>query len=729
MLVLTPCSAAAQSFPLSPSDLADSSALARSMPRLARELFAGYRDANRARYLDNVFRLQIITGKFQDAQSSIAELQTLRARQDSSPQARARYVPFQVFVAARTQSERTGRALAETYAESFRDVFAHLDDRAAAYAARELLVPARAAAADLRWATPDQAGKTTVPLTEALELLHVYGAVAVYRGFDGLPPSLVAEDDARRYVIDRGVQVRTPDGATVCAIVVRARAHPERLPALLQFTIYADSLVSVREALFAAAHGYVGVTGFTRGKACSGDTPVPYVHDGADAAVLIDWIAAQSWSDGRIGMYGGSYSGFTAWAAAKHMPRPLRAIMVGAPAAPGIDVPMEGNVFWNFVYPWPFYTLNGRWLDSATYNNSRRWTQLNRNWYASGRRYRDLDSIDGTPNPGFAAWLAHPTVDAYWRSMIPQDSEYSRITIPILQTAGYFFGGPGGASYYFQQHYQHNPRANHFLVIGPYDHLQAQRGVVTAMGDTSTFIAGDVVDPVAQIDIVADLRYQWFDYALKGGPKPALLADRVNYELMGANEWRHAPSLAAMATDRVRVQLGGARLLTVDLADRSDVAVPPGEPIDTTNGITLTSGPFPRGLDVSGLISGHLELVTNKRDFDFVVSPYELTADGRYLQLPPYTSRASHVARLSTRRLLVPGKRERLDFTSSLRPLGWRLGRGSRLVVVVSVIKNSGQQINYGTGRDVSDESVADAGEPLRIRWLGGSYIDFPVHR
>jgi hypothetical protein len=177
------------------------------------------------------------------------------------------------------------------------------------------------------------------------------------------------------------------------------------------------------------------------------------------------------------------------------------------------------------------------------------------------------------------------------------------------------------------------------------------------------------------------------------------------------------------------VRLGGTRILTVDLADRSDLTVQPHGPIDTTNGITLSSRPFPQGLDVSGLMSGHLELVTNKRDFDFVVSPYELTADGQYLQLPPYTSRASHVASLSTRRLLVPGRRERLDFTSGLRPLGRRLGRGSRLVVVVGVIKNPGQEINYGAARDVSDESVADAGEPLRIRWLGGSYVDVPVHR
>src|SRR5262249_48973553 len=214
-----------------------------------------------------------------------------------------------------------------------------------AFAARQLLVSARTAAADLRWATPDQSGKTTVTLANALMLLHVYAAVAAYREFEGFPQALVAEDDARRYLIERGRQVRTRDGATVCAIVVRARAHPERLPALLEFTIYADSLREMRDALLAAAHGYVGVAGFTRGKACSPDTAVPYVHDGADAAALIDWIAAQPRSDGRVGMYGGSYSGVNAWAAAKHMPQPLPAVMVGAPAAPRDPVPLEADVF------------------------------------------------------------------------------------------------------------------------------------------------------------------------------------------------------------------------------------------------------------------------------------------------------------------------------------------------------------------------------------------------
>ena len=35
----------------------------------------------------------------------------------------------------------------------------------------------------------------------------------------------------------------------------------------------------------------------------------------------------------------------------------------------------------------------------------------------------------------------------------------------------------------------------------------------------------------------------------------------------------------------------------------------------------------------------------------------------------------------------------------------------------------------YGSGKDVSDETLADAGDPLEIRWLGGSYLELPIRR
>src|SRR4026208_878656 len=98
-------------------------------------------------------------------------------------------------------------------------------------------------------------------------------------------------------------------------------------------------------------------------------------------------------------MSGGSYSGFTPWAAAKRMPRALKAIMGGAPAGPGIDVPMEGNIVSSFLYPWPSCTTNNKTLDNTTCFDNARWRRLNGEWYRSGRAYSALDSTDGTPNP------------------------------------------------------------------------------------------------------------------------------------------------------------------------------------------------------------------------------------------------------------------------------------------------------------------------------------------
>ena len=540
----------------------------------------------------------------------------------------------------------------------------------------------------------------------------------------------VTAADSTGYITERDVQVRTRDGATICALIVRPRVS-ERLPALLTFTIYVDSTANLLEASRAAANGYAGVVGFTRGKACSPGVIEPYRHDGADAAALIDWIAAQPWSDGRVGMYGGSYSGFTTWAATKYMPKALRAIMVGAPVVPAIDVPMEGNVVWNFIYPWPFYTTNNKTLDNATYFDNARWRRLNREWYVSGRAYRDLDKIEGTPNPLWNQWVAHSSYDAYWREVIPSGAEFARIKIPVLQTVGYFWGGPGAALYYFQQHYAHDPAAQHYFLIGPYNHVQAQRGVVNARGDTATTLGGYEIDPVARIDIVAELRYRWFDWVLKGGPRPRLLQDKVNYQVMGANVWKHVPSIAAMSDSTLRVPLS-ERTLRFDLAYRGDVdTILPGglirdSAVNTYGALEYISEPLAQATEVSGLFGGHLEFTTNKRDVDLSIQLFELTPAGDYFQLPPFQQRLSYSRDPSKRRLLTPERRETLDFTSRV-PVSRRMGQGSRIVVVLGPLKSPAQQINYGSGKDVNDETIADAGAPLEVRLLTGSYVQLPV--
>jgi predicted acyl esterase len=100
--------------------------------------------------------------------------------------------------------------------------------------------------------------------------------------------------------------------------------------------------------------------------------------------------------------------------------------------------------------------------------------------------------------------------------------------------------------------------------------------------------------------------------------------------------------------------------------------------------------------------------------------------DGNYFQLSTFINRASYLRDRSERHLLTPGKRQRLDFTSG-RLTSRQFQAGSRLVVVVSVPRQPDLQVNYGTGKDVSDESIADAGEPLTIRWLPESFVEIPV--
>jgi predicted acyl esterase len=706
--------------------------------RMAKDVIAVYREPDRRAYYDNLLRLQLAAGAYEAAAKSIEARRALDAG-DSSLVAKARHVQYTILALAKAREAATKVSFESAFEQAFRETFARLDNVTSAHAIR-LFVAMDAAALqrDLAARREQAKGKSSLSVSDALALVKVQQTDDAYRIFAALSPKLIADDDARRYFIDADVRVRLPDGGTVCALIVRPRNASGRIPALLQYTIYVDASRNFADARRSASNGYAGVLALVRGKGCSPDDARIYERDSADATAVIEWISTQTWSDGRVGMHGGSYSGFTQWAAAKRMPKALKALFAGASAAAGIDVPMEGNVFWNFVYPFPFYTTNTKLLDDATYNDVERWQRLDRNWYSSGRAYRDMDKIDGTPNPHWQTWIAHPSYDNYWQQQLAYAEDFAKIDIPVLQTAGYYYGGPGAAVYYLTEHYKHKPDAQHYLVIGPYDHFTGQRGTIDAFGEKLGNIAGYPLDPIAQVDLT-DLRFEWFDYVLRGGPKPALLKDKINYEVTGANVWKHAPSLAAMAARRMRFDLdakhaaGGAMKLTVDLADRSDAdrleeEIGVTDKIDARNGVTFVSDPIADAIEWSGLLAGHLEFVTNKRDFDFTVQPYALSPQGKYTALSPYWSRASYVDDATTRHLLTPGKRQTLSFTSR-RLMSHRAAPGSRLVVVLSVIKEQGRQINYGTGKDVSDETQADAGEPLTIEWLGGSFVDMPVGR
>ena len=148
--------------------------------------------------------------------------------------------------------------------------------------------------------------------------------------------------------------------------------------------------------------------------------------------------------------------------------------------------------------------------------------------------------------------------------------------------------------------------------------------------------------------------------------------------------------------------------------------------VDLSNGIAFLSEPFNKAIEFSGSFFGTLHFIVNKKDFDFSVNVYEVMPNGKYFYLTYFMGRASYADDGSKRKLLVPGQSQQVSFTNSYFT-SVSLKKGSRLLVVLNINKSSNEQINYGTGRDVSDESIYDAGEPLEIRWTGQSRISIPV--
>lgn len=545
--------------------------------------------------------------------------------------------------------------------------------------------------------------------------------------------------------IQDSVLVKTKDGASISVLFARKKGITARQPAILFFTIYPRYSDMQRRCNDAAHHGYVGIIAYTRGKRQSPDEPVPYEHDGNDVNEVIEWITKQPWSNGKVGMYGGSYSGFTQWAATKKLHPALKTIVPSVAVAPGLDVPMTNNVVMNFVFPWTYYVTNNKMLDDKDYRDTI-WRPTYFKWFEAGTKYPTLDSILGRkPNKIFRTWLQHPSYDSYWQNMIPFKEEFTKINIPVLTTTGYFDDGQIGAMYYFREHYKYHPKAEHYLLIGPYEHFGAQ-------GFPDSTVNGYVIDPIARISI-HEYIYQWFDHILKGTPKPSFLKDKINFEVMEANEWRSASSLKTMSNDTLKFYLSDQRIDTsytlqnvrpaktgfvpqaIDFKDRTTMNFNRwsfnliwDSLSGSNNGPVYVSGPLQEDMVISGAFFGEIKAGINKKDLDFSINLFEQMPDGKLFYLSYFMGRASYAKNIFKRQLLTPGKMESIPFSNSYITVK-KLTKGSRIVAVVNVNKAPFEQINYGTGKDVNEETINDAKESLKVKWFNSSYICIPVSR
>src|SRR5882757_2014611 len=552
------------------------------MRDLAARLVPVYEEPDADRYLANLSVLQMAALDYTAADGSRLSLRERRRNTEAGLPV-GRGIVYDMYARARALEAENRSLFADNFAASFREMVSRLDDQDAYTVIRWLETPLPELRNALQAVLDGLRNKDRIDQAEAVELIRSYVSFEAYRTFNPLIAGLGAEDDNRRYEVENE-NIKGAGGAGISAMVIRPKGRTAVLPALLEFTLSG----SRNYAKECAAHGYAGVVAYARWNRSSPEGLSPFEHDGDDARAVIAWIARQPWSDGRVGMYGDGYGAFTPWATAKRPPPALKAIATSASIAPGISFPMEGGIFRNSAYRWSLHEPTAMAADRNSDDDEAQWSALDQTWYRSGRRYRDLGRIFGRPNPIFIRWLNHPSYDRYWQKLVPYREQFAKLNIPVLTTTGYYADSQAADLYFFSQHLRYNPHADHTLIIGPYD------DGVMELGPSAT-LHGYQVDSAARANL-RELRYQWFGHVLKGTAEASLLKDRVNYQVMGANEWRHAPSLDAMAGHTLRLYMDGNaseenHLLTrrrnaksafvqesVSLADRTDAGrVPTSE--------------------------------------------------------------------------------------------------------------------------------------------------------
>ncbi|MDZ4076951.1 CocE/NonD family hydrolase [Hydrocarboniphaga effusa] len=696
--------------------------LRETMRDLAVRVLPVYQEKSIDRYLSTISMLQLVAANYPAAYESRKALLDRRRKLDAG-KPMARSVVLDLYALARAKEVDDRLAFNEAFSKAYREVAAPLGDRDAFVLGNWIAAPLTAPRSDLENAFARTRKEHELDLATAIDLVRLYLAYDSQRSFVTLAPALMAEDDARRYVIEDSVPIRSAAGVTIYARLVRPKTPKRPLPALLEFTLdpgYDDARAR-------AARGYVGVVAYTRGRGGPADAKampaevVPFQHDGADARKVIDWITQQPWSDGRVGLVGSGYSGFAAWSVAKKLPAAVKAIATTDAMAPGIDFPTQGRIA---------HTDALRWIIEHTQpaaviaQQPARWDEIELNWYRKGRSYWVFDRLAKLRSDVFRTWITHPSYDGYWQNRLPYARQFAQIGVPVLSSVSERGDGIA-ALYYFGEHLRYRPDADHSLVI-----------------------ASQSLDQ-------SELRLQWFDHVFKNAGEPSAIRDRVNVQLDGGNangDWRHAASIEALATSKLSLHLSpgenaerhrltdaaapgdGYIEQSVQLADRRDTARPwttvaDGRQLRLRHALAFVGEPLAQAVEINGLPSGTLDFELNKMDVDLNLSLFEQLAGGEYrLLAEPYEFRASYAKDRVHRHMLRAGERQQLAFKSE-RFVSARLAAGSRLVLVLGVNKRPDREINYGTGRDVKEESIEDARPALRLRWYGGSRIEIPVRR
>lgn len=505
------------------------------------------------------------------------------------------------------------------------------------------------------------------------------------------------------------------DGVRLAANLFLPAEHVH-LPAILVRTPYGKGTDLIPNYQAFVDRGYAVVVQDVRGRYESEGVFEQLRHEPEDGDDTLNWIASQTWSNGKIGMIGGSYLGITQWKAALRNNPHLKAIF---PVVSGDD-----------DYRDRYYSRGGavklghrlQWM-AENLRTPGYEPDFNRFVWHLPLRTSDR-AATGATSEAYQQAMNHPTFDRFWRAISTQE-HLEKIHIPVFAVGGWYDN-------YVQSDIEayvtlRKTTGTNRLLIGPWPHNMSYKFADADFG------------PEAAVP-VRRLQLQWFDQWLAGKETPLTAVPPLKVFVMGANQWLETqewppaesrPAVLYLDSNGHANTVAGDGRLRRGLSPRvtEDVyTYDPRNPVPTRGGavccnprvfpwgpldqrevegradvLVYTTQRLRRDLRVVGPVKVVLYVSTSARDTDFTAKLVDVFPDGRARILTDGILRLRYRKSLERAELAVPGEIE--EITIDAGETANVFLKGHRVRVEVSSSNFPKFDRNANTGGSIADET------------------------
>ena len=523
-------------------------------------------------------------------------------------------------------------------------------------------------------------------------------------------------------IVQNGVRARMRDGVSLVSDIYRPNGAG-KFPVLLERTPY-NRKGEAGMAYDLAAHGYVVILQDTRGRYESEGEFYPFRYESHDGYDSVEWAARLEYSNGQVGMFGGSYVGATQMLAAIAKPPHLVAIFPYVTASEYYD----GWTYQNGAF---MQWFGSSWASGLAVDTLRRQAEgrIQAKRWVEQLPLEDYPLLSLPPAAGLAPyyrdWLRHERSDEYWRPWKISD-HYPELTVKSLHAGGwhdlFLKGSIKNYTGMRETAATGAARDGQRLLVGPWAHAPTSpEGKV-----------GDVVFGKSAVLDMTQTALAWFDHALKGVLNEYTTRPPVRIFVMGDNIWRDENEFPPARTRynkyflhsvRGANSLGGDGHLDLNAPgdERPDSyhydplhpvptiggrlccgpAIPPG-PFDQRPNenrpdvLIFSTPPLAEDTEVTGFVTVELYAASSARDTDFTALLVDVDPSGYARFLTDGIVRARYRNTTERAEEIVPGKIYQYSIDLWATSNVFKAGHQIRLYISSSNFPRFNRNLNTG---------------------------------